>query len=201
MVARLTCILPQHALAILQALETTRDIPGDVCEFGVAHGATSALIANEIAEGPSVLHLFDSFVGLPAPTEKDHLLHDMINLGSMAAYEGKIAYPIDLVETRLKEIAFSPERIVIHAGFFEDTIRDENLPTSVRFAFLDFDLYASTKLVLEWITPHTATGALVIVHDYGYFSSGVQTAVHEVMRGGNWDLQVNPGCFCTMRRR
>jgi hypothetical protein len=38
--------------------------PGDVVEMGVAQGATSALLANEIPE----VGLYDSFKGLPIPT-------------------------------------------------------------------------------------------------------------------------------------
>ena len=33
---------------------------GDVCEFGVAQGETSALIGDEISENSKILHLFDS---------------------------------------------------------------------------------------------------------------------------------------------
>jgi hypothetical protein len=37
-----------EAMYILQYLHKSLDIEGDVCEFGIAQGATSALIANEI---------------------------------------------------------------------------------------------------------------------------------------------------------
>ena len=46
LMGRLLGTQPPEAYAIVQALQYTRDVPGDVCEFGVAQGETSALIAN-----------------------------------------------------------------------------------------------------------------------------------------------------------
>jgi hypothetical protein len=49
LLARLLGTPPSEAYFIVQALSKCKDVPGDVCEFGVAQGETSALIANEIA--------------------------------------------------------------------------------------------------------------------------------------------------------
>src|SRR4029077_16628187 len=58
-----------EALYIIQHLHLSLQVPGDVCEFGVAQGATSKLLAEEIFElQERKLWLFDSFTGLPAPT-------------------------------------------------------------------------------------------------------------------------------------
>jgi hypothetical protein len=45
LLARLLGTPPAEAYFLLQALARCKDVPGDVCEFGAAHGATSALIA------------------------------------------------------------------------------------------------------------------------------------------------------------
>ncbi len=66
-------------------------LDGDVCEFGVAQGATSALIANEIRGTEKDLWLFDSFEGLPKPTDHDILIDDIFNLGSIDRYQGTMA--------------------------------------------------------------------------------------------------------------
>jgi hypothetical protein len=56
---------PSEAYFIIQSLEDTRTITGDICEFDVAQGLTSALIANEIStNSKKIFHLFDSFEGL-----------------------------------------------------------------------------------------------------------------------------------------
>src|SRR5215211_1644537 len=46
LLARLMGTLPSEAYFIVQALAKCKALPGDVCEFGVAQGETSALIAN-----------------------------------------------------------------------------------------------------------------------------------------------------------
>src|SRR5450755_2563393 len=63
-----------EAVYIINCLHRSLKLPGDVCEFGIAQGATSALLANEIRDTDKLLWLFDSFEGLPTPTEKDSLI-------------------------------------------------------------------------------------------------------------------------------
>jgi len=59
-----------QCIYLVQYLQRSFAVSGDVCEFGVAAGATSALIANEMRVTDKSLWLFDSFKGLPKPTEK-----------------------------------------------------------------------------------------------------------------------------------
>ncbi len=90
-----------EALYILNAVQKTRAIPGDVCEFGVAEGATSVQIAYMIREGTKHLYLLDSFEGLSKPTEKDKLIDDIFDLGSMAAYAGTMATPMQIPAAKI----------------------------------------------------------------------------------------------------
>ena len=183
LLARLQGTPPSEAYFIIQALAQCKDIPGDVCELGVAQGETSALIANEMAPwSDKRLHLFDSFTGLPKPSEKDQLKDDIFALGSIEAYAGTMAYPEDLVRHRLAAVSFPPERCVIHRGFFEQVVQeDSTLPEKVSFAYVDFDFYEPIKLALEFLHRVTPTGAILIVDDYDYFSTGVKTAVDEFL--------------------
>ena len=91
---------PSEAYFLVRFLYATKDIEGDVCEFGVVQGMTSKLIANEIKESSKNLHLFDSFEGLPEPTEKDQLKDDIFNLGSMQAYTCVMSNPQNSVRAR-----------------------------------------------------------------------------------------------------
>jgi len=177
---------PSEAYYLVQGLAWCREVEGDVCEFGVAQGETSALIANEIAGTDKTLHLFDSFQGLPAPSEKDHLLHDIFDLGNMEAYRGKMRCREGMVLERLRKISFPEHRYVIHKGFFDRILeRGENLPARVSFTYVDFDLYEPIKQVLEFLHPITPPGAIIIVDDYGFFSSGPKTAVDEFIQDKN----------------
>lgn len=186
LLTRLLGTPPSEAYYLVQSLARCRKIGGDVCEFGVAQGETSALIANEIARTDKTLHLFDSFEGLPIPSEKDHLLHDIFDLGSMEAYTGKMRCREDMVLERLQTISFPEHRYVIHKGFVAQILeQSQNLPARVSFAYLDFDLYEPIKQALEFLHPITPPGAIIIVDDYGFFSSGAKTAVDEFLQEKN----------------
>lgn len=180
---------PSEAYFIIQALAECKNLAGDVCEFGVAQGETSALIANEIfLDSTKTFHLFDSFEGLPKPSDQDDLMHDIFSLGRMEDYTGKMSCMEDFVLARLQALSFPPERYVIHKGFFEEVIdRDDQLPEQVCFAYVDFDFYEPIKLVLEFLHQRTSSGAVIIVDDYNFFSTGPKLAVDQFVQAKNLD--------------
>lgn len=190
---------PAEAYFIIQAIHRCLGVDGDVCEFGVAQGTTSALIANELmgAGSQKTLHLFDSFAGLSRPTQEDTLKDDIEALGSMEAYAGAMAYPEAMVKIRLAAVSFPPDRYVIHKGFVDEVLRrDRDLPLRVCFAYVDFDLYAPIKAALEFLHSVASPGAMVMVDDYDFFSTGVKKAVDEFVEahggherdGGEYEL-------------
>ena len=200
---------PSEAYFILDALAKCIDVNGDVCEFGVAQGATSALIANELQSSREIFHLFDSFEGLPKPTGKDQLIDDVLSFGSMEAYAGTMSCSEVMVRKRLKEISFPARRFVIHKGFIDGVLRDHtNLPGNVRFAYVDFDFYEPTKLALDFLGRATSAGAIIIVDDYDFFSTGVKTAVGEFLEEINARSEVfrcsvpntRYGCFAVLTK-
>jgi len=186
LIARLAGTPPSEAYAIIDSLAKSNNIDGDICEFGVAQGETSALIANEIKTSNKILHLFDSFEGLPKPSEKDQLKDDIFSLGSMEAYAGAMSRPEELVRSRLNDIAFPEEKFVIHKGFVDQVFKnDANLPNKVSFAYVDFDFYEPIKLALEFLHNTAPCGAIFVVDDYDYFSTGAKTAVEEFLEEKN----------------
>jgi len=186
LLARLLGTPPAEAYFIVQSLAKTKHVRGSVCEFGIAQGETSALLANEISSGDKILHLFDSFQGLPEPSEKDRLKDDISSLGDMKHYTGKMYSPERMVQTRLKAISFPSHRFVIHKGFIEQVFRhDANLPKEVSFAYVDFDFYEPIKLALDFLHHTTLPGAIIIVDDYDFFSTGCKTAVDEFLKDKN----------------
>ncbi|MCZ8054038.1 TylF/MycF/NovP-related O-methyltransferase, partial [Microcystis sp.] len=110
----------------------------------------------------------------------------IFDLGNMEAYRGKMRCREGMVLERLRKISFPEHRYVIHKGFFDRILEGaENLPARVSFAYVDFDLYEPIKQVLEFLHPLTSPGAVIIVDDYGFFSSGVKTAVDEFIQDKN----------------
>lgn len=186
LMARLLGTPPSEAYSIVEALVQSSQVEGDVCEFGVAQGETSALIANEIKSNNKTFHLFDSFEGLPEPTEEDRLKDDIFALGSMKAYAGKMACAEQMVLTRFEAISFPENRFVIHKGFVDETFeKNIKLPTKVSFAYVDFDFYEPIKITLEYLHAVTSIGSVIIVDDYNFFSTGVKKSVDEFLKDKN----------------
>lgn len=182
LLARLRGTPPSEAYFLIKGLARTKELPGDICEFGVAQGETSLLLANEIINSEKKLHLFDSFQGLPVPSPKDVLKDDIFSLGKIESYKGTMAYSKNHVIERLHSIKFPENRYVIHEGFIENIIiKRTNFPHSVSFAYVDFDFYEPIKIVLQFLDEVTSSGAIIIVDDYNFFSEGVKTAVDEFM--------------------
>ncbi len=209
LLGRLLGTSPTQAFEIIRALHATENIPGDICEFGVAQGETSALMANEIISNDKTLHLFDSFAGLPKPTEKDHLKDDIFSLGSMEAYEGEMSCAVDMVTSRLAMIEFPKNRYRIHKGFIEDLISEKKgFPRTVTFAYVDFDFYEPIKIALEYLVTVLCKGGMIMVDDYDYFSTGAKSAVDEFIADKNsvqehYGLKVADrqlGCFAIITK-
>jgi hypothetical protein len=194
-----------EAIYIIGCLNKSLIVDGDICEFGVASGATSALMGNEIIKTNKTIWLFDSFKGLPKPTEKDTLIHDIYNLGNINKYEGTMSFSGEHVINRLKDIKFPSQRVKIINGFIEDTIKLNHLPEKVCFAYVDFDFYEPIKIAIDFLHTRMPVGGCIIIDDYGWFSSGVQKAVDEFIIK-NTDsykfLKFNnfAGNFCVLHR-
>lgn len=168
-----------EALYVTDALHRGLKVPGAVCEFGVAQGATSRLIAEEIMATDRQYYLFDSFEGLPPPTEKDRLIDDIFNLGAMEAYTGSMRSPEIEVLTKLADVGFPSERTHIMKGWVADTLARPDAPKQVAFAYVDFDFYEPILDALRYLDAHTQVGASIVVDDYGFFSEGAQLATDE----------------------
>lgn len=169
-----------EGLKILDSLNKTIEIDGDICEFGVAQGKTSKLIAYFIKETNKKLFLFDSFQGLPKPSEKDQLKDDIFNLGNMKRYQGKMSHAENKVINELKSINFNNDKLIINKGFFNEVSKiNMKLPKTVSFAYLDFDFYQPTLDGLNYLNNVLNVGGIIIVDDYDFFSTGVKTSVEE----------------------
>jgi glycosyltransferase involved in cell wall biosynthesis len=194
-----------EAMYVLSELHAALQAPGDVCEFGVAQGATSALLANEIRATNKMLWLYDSFRGLPKPSVKDQLKDDIFHLGSMERYEGEMRCDQREVELRLAQIGIFGDRVTIQSGWVQDLLVDGRGPGTVCFAYIDFDFYEPIVHTLGYLDRHLAPGGRIVVDDYDFFSTGAKTAVDEFMQQHpNYELAMPAGfagAFCMLRKK
>jgi len=137
-----------EAFQIYVAAAAARKVEGDFAEVGVYKGGTARFICE--AKRDKVLHLFDTFEGLPERTAEDEFLE-----------VGQFAADIDEVKSFLK----SYKKVYFYKGLFPET----SVPVkNKRFAFvhLDVDFYKSTLDSLEFFYPRMSKGGIILSHDY-----------------------------------
>jgi O-methyltransferase len=122
-------------------------IEGDVVEFGTDSGFSARVLARamrsaELQRPPKVLHLFDSFVGLPEATSPVDQGSYEVKAGIWRAGACRLMSKDELFYSCGRII--DPKRIRMHEGWFADTV--PLIPPSQKFCFIHFDgdLYQST---------------------------------------------------------
>ena len=149
------------------------NVSGCFVECGVWKGGSAAImgLALQHANQKRDLHLFDSFEGLPEPSEADG--------PSAAAYSsgqssGKLS-PIKRCEADLDEVQdflflktrLNPAHVHFHVGWFQATV-PAAAPRLRPIALLrlDGDWYESTRLCLEHLYPNVSPGGIIVMDDY-----------------------------------
>lgn len=151
---------------LLDLLENTLNIDGDIVEFGCYRGDTSVLFERRLEnyrakfpENPlKLLWIYDSFEGLPAKTKEDlSVAGDQFKAGELLVTKRGVIEKFKRFGLRLPKIK---------KGFFENLNPEEDVPKKISFAFLDGDLYGSIKTSLKLIEHRMEKGGIIIVHDY-----------------------------------
>lgn len=147
-----------------EMLYQVRHLPGDFVECGVYKGASAYWMCKAAAPGRRV-HLFDSFQGLPKPSEKDGDHWE----------EGKFS------DTSTSEVIKNLEpyrNFYLHPGWIPETFHDFDSPIS--FLHIDVDLYTPTLRSLIGLWRYVIPGGIMICDDYGFAQCpGAKRAVDE----------------------
>ena len=143
------------------ALEAVKKIPGDIAEVGSFEGVSAKLLA--MTDGRRTLHLFDTFEGLPSPSDKD----------SKGFYTGQYRASEAEVKNYLRDFD-----VRIYKGLFPSTAGPIAEKTFA-FVHLDVDLYDSTKACLEFFYERMARGGIILTHDYAAREEGVYRAFQD----------------------
>jgi O-methyltransferase len=151
------------------------NIEGGFVECGVAQGGSSALIAlvafkgNGNEEGRK-LFLFDSFEGLPDPTEDDFLEKEKSAGDFIRPLEkGSCLGTHEQVENLfLNKLGIEQENIEMVKGWFEDTLPGaKERINNISLLRIDADWYESTKCCLENLYDKVSDNGIIIIDDYG----------------------------------
>ena len=147
-------------------------IPGDIVECGVWRGGSMQAVALAlIEEGASDrgLHLFDTFEGMPPPTEED--TRRGTSAEEMLARQDRdhriwAVAGLDDVREAMQEVGYPADLVHFHQGLVEDTVPGR-APEQIALLRLDTDWYASTRHELEHLYHRLSPGGVLILDDYG----------------------------------
>lgn len=166
-----------------------RGISGAIVECGVWRGGSMMLVAQALRACQDTtrdLFLYDTFEGMPPPTEADKDFSgnsadarmDADNDGKEASLVWAIA-SLEDVKQHMATVGYPMERMHFVAGKVETTIPG-TMPRQIALLRLDTDWYESTAHELEHLYPLVVSGGVVIIDDYGYWK-GARKAVDEFL--------------------
>lgn len=165
-----------------------KDSPGVYIECGTAAGAQ--VIAMSYGAPDKTIYAFDSFEGIPLPSNRDDQMPGLKRLkdweqkalpdpGKQALKTtGATAVSLDSFMMHISSAGISKDNIIPVVGWFENTIpfyQDEL--DEIAILRLDGDLYNSTWVCLQYLFPKVIKGGCVIIDDYELL--GCRDACHE----------------------
>ncbi len=140
-------------------------ITGDYAEFGSHGGTTFNLAHREIRrhKRQRMMWAFDSFQGLPEQDGTDDY--------HPGWKRGKMATSVDTFRALCRKNGIPATAYRTVPGYYDETIGDvaadaPDLPTDIALAYVDCDLYSSTKIVLSFLMPRIKQGSIIAFDDY-----------------------------------
>jgi hypothetical protein len=195
-----TMTSPERLYGLIEAIKyiTKNKIDGDIVECGVWKGG-SMLAAAEVLHNNNdanrQLYLYDTFEGMPPPTDKDISFADQKAaqmLGKNDNKEENLVWAYSTLETVQKTMSLS-EYPANHIQYIQGKVEDSipgSMPQKIALLRLDTDWYASTKHELLYLFPKLATGGVLIIDDYGYWK-GARKAVDEYFEENKIQILLN----------
>ena len=151
-------------------------IDGDVVECGTWRGGSMMMAALALRhfgdDGKRRLYLYDTFAGMPEPTEFDKKFEGLdaqAKWSGTSADDGGSTWNLSTLEetkANMVKTGFDLGRIVFVEGRVEDTIPGA-VPDKISLLRLDTDFYPSTRHEFEHLYPRLQPGGILIVDDYG----------------------------------
>ncbi len=161
---------------LYQAIEhvVKRGIQGDIVECGTARGGSAALMGLALkrlgADRP--LWVFDTFEGLPPPTDAD----PDKEIGRL--YTGSCRGELKEVQDLFKSFdIFHHARFI--KGLFQNTVPGSDID-KIAVLHIDADWYESVKVCLDHFYDRVSTGGVIQFDDYGHWA-GARKAVDEFL--------------------
>jgi O-methyltransferase len=168
------------------------NVPGDFVECGTWRGGASFLMAKLLDNAKAYdrqVWMFDSFEGLPPPTDVDGDKAEQYSRGETDRYFDNCSASIEDVQGTIAKLNI--KRAIPVKGWFNETLPRYG-PTIGQIALLrlDGDWYESIKICLDELYRFVAPGGYIVFDDYTYWD-GCAMAVHEFLAVTRPPLRLN----------
>jgi hypothetical protein len=161
-------------LGLYRAVEhiAANNVAGDLVECGTARGGSAALMGLAAARRrpDRLLWVFDTFEGLPPPSQDDPD-RDIAQL-----YVGDSRGELSEVRMLFARLGILPGSRLVQ-GLFQDTLPVAEV-RSIAVLHIDGDWYESVKTCLDHLYDRVSTGGVIQLDDYGHWE-GARKAVDE----------------------
>jgi hypothetical protein len=166
---------PEKLFALISAVRyvVRYQVPGAFVECGVWRGGSSFAAARtllSVGDDTRELYLYDTFEGMPPPSEAD-VRHDgrdaaaLLDASSRAAAVWAIA-SLDDVKAGFDTVPYPKQRVHYVPGTVEQTIPAQ-APERIALLRLDTDWYESTDHELRHLYDRLSPGGVLLIDDYG----------------------------------
>ena len=167
---------------LLECVLETQTIEGDIIELGTYKGGMSIMIARLLKNIGSKKRIYtcDTFEG--------HPYDDKFGKERKGRFSD---VNFSYVEEKFCKFRVA-DKIRIVKGMFEDVLHRKLGDKRFSFAFVDCDLYQSTKYSLNFLIPRMADGGIIALHDYSNPQRGLSKAVHEQCHESHFKVNLYP---------
>ena len=179
-------------------------VEGAMVECGTWRGGQAMIVAltlMQLGDTTRDLYLFDTFEGMPAPSDRDTRYDGEMNadvmlqlsVGDRTSSENAwcVADQRDVL-AGMASTNYPAARVHLVPGLVEDTIPSE-APSTIALLRLDTDWYESTRHELEHLWDCVVPNGVVIIDDYDWWN-GSRDAVDEFFAArGVYPMLFRPG--------
>lgn len=195
-----TMTSPERLNSLISASKyiSQNNIEGAIVACGVWRGGSMMAVAYTLLELSLTnrdLYLFDTYGGMPSPSDKDVIFFDvctdkLLNSVDESQREDYACYAsLEDVKRNLYSTGYPKQKLHFLPGKVENTI-PQQAPEKIALLRLDTDWHESTRHELEHLFPRLAVGEVIIIDDYGYWK-GCKEATDEYIENQKISLLLN----------
>jgi hypothetical protein len=149
---------------LIQFIDKTKDVAGDVVEYGSLHGGSGAVIAEAVKFfGEKPVWLFDTFDGIPDS-----------KYGLDFHWNGSFS---DNSYAQVRDAFSDLKNVTVVKGNICDTY-NKVTDNPISFGYLASDTLESGELLMNYMWPKLSPGGIIAVCDYGSFPNAIPLTVY-----------------------